>query len=189
MRLLRGITGELMMITKSKDLEQQAIEHVGALMCAAARTAPKAHGTDNLSTLMVTGKDKDAVAKEMRRIAKKHDIMFFERDAGCVDTAHAVVIFGQKTTQLNIPVCGYCGFKDCAENVKKGGACALSASDLGTAVCSAVEIASIHHIDNRIMFTAGRAALNLNLFKDAKVTMAYGVPLSVTGKSPFFDRK
>ncbi len=73
MRSLRGITGEIRMITKSKDLEQQAIEHVGALMCAAARTAPKAHGADNLSTLMVTGKEKDALAKEMMRIAKKHD--------------------------------------------------------------------------------------------------------------------
>jgi uncharacterized ferredoxin-like protein len=39
------------------------------------------------------------------------------------------------------------------------------------------------------MFTAGRAALSLGLFEDAKVTMAYGVPLSVSGKSPFFDRK
>src|SRR5271157_1256940 len=178
-----------MMIAKSKELEQKAVEEVAALMCAAARTAPKAHGTDNLSTLVVTGKDKDRLAKEMKRIGKENDIGFFQRDSGSVDSAQAVVLFGQKTTQLNIPVCGYCGFKDCAENIKKGGACALSASDLGTAVCSAVEIASLHHIDNRIMFSAGRAALSLGLFDDAKVTMAYGVPLSVSGKSPFFDRK
>jgi len=177
------------MIAKSKELEQKAVEEVAALMCAAARTAPKAHGTDNLSTLVVTGKDKDRLAKEMKRIGKENDIGFFQRDSGSVDSAQAVVLFGQKTTQLNIPVCGYCGFKDCAENIKKGGACALSASDLGTAVCSAVEIASLHHIDNRIMFSAGRAALSLGLFDDAKVTMAYGVPLSVSGKSPFFDRK
>ena len=177
------------MIMKSNDLEQKAVEDVAALMCAAARTAPKAHGTDNLSTLVLTGKDKDKLAKEMMRIGKKNGIGFFQRDSGNVDSAQAVVLFGQKTTQLNIPVCGYCGFKDCAENIKKGGACALSASDLGTAVCSAVEIASLHHIDNRIMFTAGRAALSLGLFDDAKVTMAYGVPLSVSGKSPFFDRK
>jgi uncharacterized ferredoxin-like protein len=181
--------GELSMIASSSDMERKAVEDVAAMMCAAARTAPKAHGTDNLSTLVATGKDKDRLAKEMRRIAKKNDLVFFERDAGCVDTALAVVLLGQKTTQLNIPVCGFCGFKDCAENVKKGGACALSASDLGTAVCSAVGVASIHHIDNRIMFTVGRAALNLGLFEDKKVTMAYGVPLSVTGKSPFFDRK
>ena len=177
------------MIIKEKDMELKAVENVAALMCAAARTAPKAHGADNLSTLVVTGKEKDKLAKEMRRIAKKNDLTFFDRDAGCVDIALSVVLFGQKTTQLNIPVCGYCGFKDCADNVKKGGACALSASDLGTAVCSAVGVASIHHIDNRIMFTAGRAALNLGLFEDKKVTMAYGVPLSVTGKSPFFDRR
>jgi uncharacterized ferredoxin-like protein len=31
--------------------------------------------------------------------------------------------------------------------------------------------------------------LNLGLFGDEKVTMAYGIPLSVTGKSPYFDRR
>jgi uncharacterized ferredoxin-like protein len=177
------------MIAKDKEMEQKAVETVAALMCAAARTAPKAHGTDNLSTLVLTGKDKDRLAEEMMRIGKENDIGFFQRDSGNVNKAQAVVIFGQKTAQLNIPVCGYCGFKDCADNIKQGGACALSASDLGTAVCSAVSVASAHRIDNRIMFTAGRAALNLGLFEDKKVTMAYGVPLSVSGKSPFFDRK
>jgi len=44
------------MIIKEKDMELKAVENVAALMCAAARTAPKAHGTDNLSTLVVTGK-------------------------------------------------------------------------------------------------------------------------------------
>ncbi len=177
------------MIFTEKETEQKAVEFVASLMCATARTAPKAHGTDNLSTMILTGKDKDALAKEMMRLGKKNDIGFFQRDSGNVDKAQAIVLFGQKTTQLNIPICGYCGFKDCAANKKAGAACALSASDLGTAVGSAVEIASIHHIDNRIMFTAGRAALSLNLFKDKKITMAYGVPLSVSGKSPFFDRK
>jgi uncharacterized ferredoxin-like protein len=72
--------------------------------------------------------------------------------------------------------------------VKAGAACAISASYLGTATCSAA-IAALHHIDNRIMCRIGRAVLNLDLFNDAKVTMVYGIPLSVTGKSPYFDRK
>ena len=177
------------MLFTEKEMEQKAVETVASLMCATARTAPKAHGADNLSTLVLTGEEKDALANEMMRIGKENDIGFFQRDSGNVKAAQAVVIFGQKTIQLDIPVCGFCGFKNCAENAKAGAACALSASDLGTAVGSAVEIASIHHIDNRIMFTAGRAALNLGLFKDKRVTMAYGVPLSVSGKSPFFDRK
>lgn len=162
---------------------------MAALMCAAARTAPKAKGIDNLSTLVISGKEKEALAREMRRLAKEHTIPFFERDAGNVDVAQAVVLFGQKTIQLNIPICGYCGFEDCKANVKAGGACAISVGDLGIAVASAVSVAAAHHIDNRVMFSAGRSALSLDLFQDKNITMAYGVPLSVSGKSPFFDRK
>lgn len=44
------------------------------------------------------------------------------------------------------------------------------------------------HIDNRIMFTAGKAALELGCFPGT-VKVAYGIPLSATGKNPFFDRK
>jgi uncharacterized ferredoxin-like protein len=43
-------------------------------------------------------------------------------------------------------------------------------------------------VDTRLMFSVGRAALALDLFgKDVK--QALGIPLSITGKSPFFDRK
>ena len=42
-------------------------------------------------------------------------------------------------------------------------------------------------IDNRIMFTAGKAAASLGLLGDKK--LIFGIPLSVSGKSPYFDRK
>lgn len=177
------------MMTKGDELEQKAIEAVAALMCAAARTAPKAKGIDNLSTLVVTGKDMQKLSAEMRRVAKEENIGFFERDADNVDASQAIVILGQRPVQLGIPVCGYCGFADCADNVKKGGVCAMSAGDLGIAISSAAAVAGMHHIDNRIMFSIGRAALNLKLFKNDNVTIAYGIPLSVKGKSPYFDRK
>ncbi|MGH7993136.1 MAG: DUF2148 domain-containing protein [Limisphaerales bacterium] len=38
------------------------------------------------------------------------------------------------------------------------------------------------------MFSIGRACLDLGLF-EPKVKQALGIPLSVTGKNPFFDRK
>ncbi|MCX8107770.1 MAG: ferredoxin domain-containing protein [Verrucomicrobiae bacterium] len=56
------------------------------------------------------------------------------------------------------------------------------------AACSAAAVASRHYIDNRLMYSIGRAAIQLGLFND-KVKQALGVPLSVTGKNPFFDRK
>jgi uncharacterized ferredoxin-like protein len=55
--------------------------------------------------------------------------------------------------------------------------------DTARAVGSAVSMAVDRRIDNRVFFSAGRAAVNL------KVRIAYGIPLSVGPKSPFFDRK
>ena len=43
-------------------------------------------------------------------------------------------------------------------------------------------------VDNRVMFSVGRAARSLGLL-GASVTLVLGIPLSVSGKSPFFDRK
>jgi uncharacterized ferredoxin-like protein len=177
------------MITKGNEMEHKAVEYVAALMCAAARTAPKGRGIDNLSTLVVTGSDIKKISTEMRRIGNELGDRYWERDAANVDVSMALVILGQRLVPMNIPACGFCGFEDCAANIKAGGACAISASDLGTATCSAVAVAALHHIDNRIMYRIGRAVLNLGMFGDERITMAYGIPLSVTGKSPYFDRK
>jgi uncharacterized ferredoxin-like protein len=60
--------------------------------------------------------------------------------------------------------------------------------DLGIAIGSAVSTASVLKIDNRIMLSIGLAAVNLKILgKDVKI--AYGIPLSISGKNPFFDRK
>jgi uncharacterized ferredoxin-like protein len=45
---------------------------------------------------------------------------------------------------------------------------------------------SDNRVDNRIMFTIGKAATSLGLLGDYRLIM--GIPLSVSGKSPFFDR-
>jgi uncharacterized ferredoxin-like protein len=38
------------------------------------------------------------------------------------------------------------------------------------------------------MYSIGRAAINLKLLGN-DVIIAYGIPLSISGKNPFFDRK
>jgi len=53
------------------------------------------------------------------------------------------------------------------------------------ALGSAAKTAGLLNIDNRIMYTIGAAARKLKLL-DADVVI--GFPLSVTGKSPYFDR-
>jgi uncharacterized ferredoxin-like protein len=44
-----------------------------------------------------------------------------------------------------------------------------------------------HRIDNRVMYTVGQAILEMKLLGE-DVRIAFGIPLSVSGKSPFFDR-
>jgi uncharacterized ferredoxin-like protein len=58
--------------------------------------------------------------------------------------------------------------------------------DLGIAIGSAVKTASIMNVDTRIMFSAGTAAQSLGMIR-SNVCMA--VPLSVSGKNIYFDRK
>lgn len=175
------------MIIKSEQIEERAMERVADLMCVAARTAPKGRGVDRLVTMVISGREKDCLSDEMRRIYKETGTAFFERDANCVDEAAMVVMFGQKVQPMGVAPCGYCGYANCAECAKANGLCAVSIGDLGVALGSAVSTAALHHVDNRIMFTIGRAALNIDLFDD-DVKIAYGVPLSVSGKSPFHDR-
>ena len=177
------------MITKSAEMEARALDGVVELMALAARTAPKGKGVDNLAVIAVRAKAKDQLSAEMRRILKEDGgLPHFERDAGNVDKAPVVLLLGQRVKPLGTKPCGFCGYKDCEENIKNSGLCAISIGDLGIAIGSAVSVAAAHHVDNRIMFSAGKAALNLNLFDDNQVRIAYGIPLSVSGKSPFFDR-
>ncbi|HML31734.1 ferredoxin domain-containing protein [Sporomusa sphaeroides] len=175
------------MIIQSKEMEQRALEQVAELMCAAARTAPKGRGIDNLVVMVVKGRTKDQLVEEMKKIAHVSGAQFFERDAACLEKTQLAILMGQKVKPMGVHPCGYCGYANCKENTEKAGLCAISVGDLGIALGSAVSVAALHHIDNRIMFSIGRAALNLDIFGE-DVQIAYGIPLSVSGKSPFFDR-
>ena len=151
------------MIYSSEDMQTRAVLDTAARMCAAARTAPKTRGMDE---------DKDRLAAHMRELAGRLDYAFFARDADNVDYADAVVLFGMEEQRRGLNGgCQYCHFADCADCAEKNGLCAADA-----------------RVDNRVMFSVGRAARSLGLL-GASVTLVLGIPLSVSGKSPFFDRK
>ncbi|SES81724.1 Uncharacterized protein, contains ferredoxin domain [Natronincola peptidivorans] len=175
------------MITKSLDAEMKAAKTVAELMVAAARTAPKGKGTDNLEILIVEGESKDKLASEMRVIAEKEGVAFFNRDAGNVDNSLVVVLIGTKIGPVGVPYCGFCGYENCAENKANDGICAFNTGDLGIAVGSAASVAANHRCDNRVLFSAGKTALKLGYFSE-EIKVAYAIPLSISGKSPFFDR-
>jgi uncharacterized ferredoxin-like protein len=177
------------MLIKSKQAEEAAVLELAHAICAAVRTAPKACGVDVLDTAILTGDDKNAVTNEMRRIGKVLGASadFFLRDAGNVEGCSAVVLVGAKYETRGLgKMCSLCGFADCAASAEAGAACVFPPMDLGIALGSAVAMAADHRIDNRIMYTIGKAAASLGLLGDYKMIM--GIPLATTGKSPFFDR-
>lgn len=169
------------------ELEKRAAFAVADLMVLAAKTAPKGCGLDNVVALVVDGEEKSELSGQMRTIAAETGADFFERDACNVDDSHLLVLIGVKDSPVGLANCSLCGFKDCAETKKAGGRCALNVTDLGIAVGSAVSVAANNRIDNRVMFSVGKAALKLKFFDD-DVKICYGIPLSSSSKSIFFDR-
>jgi uncharacterized ferredoxin-like protein len=159
-------------------------------MMSAARTAPKGKGVDNLSIAIIVKKDLKEISDALIKFAReKNAAEYFFRDAKNLLSADALFIIGTRHKPANVKPCGMCGFKDCAENEQNPGhPCVLNATDLGIAIGSAVSVASQLHIDNRIMYTVGQVALDLKLLGN-DVKIAYGIPMSVSSKNPFFDRK
>lgn len=164
-------------------------KQVAQLMCIAARTAPKACGIDNIITTIIEGKDKDRLIVQMKKIAGEKDKPFFNRDAENLKNAPMAVIIGTKLETIGLDYCGFCGKEQsCADLKKSKGICTFNPSDLGIAVGSAVSVANNHHVDNRVMYSIGYAAIKSGLLGKS-VKIALGIPLSVCGKNPFFDRK
>jgi len=181
---------------ESEKAEKEAILEAAKLMLAAARTAPKTAGIDDILTLIVYGEEKDAIAEKMNEIAEQRNIDGFKRDAKNVKDSEAIVLIGVRGGKSIGINCGACGYKNCKEfeEAEKGvgqdftgPTCVFKALDLGIALGSAVKMAGLLNVDNRIMYRIGTAALKLNLMPEA--TVAMGIPLSAKGKNIYFDRK
>ena len=175
------------MLIMNEMVENDGLIHAAKNLCVAARTAPKGKGKDLLVTAVATEDDKQRLQQQMRRIGERDEIPFFLRDAANLDHAPVVVLLGTRKEPLNIPACGFCGFVDCNSMTAAGGTCSFNAGDLGIAVGSAAALAADLRIDNRIMYTAGKAAIELGMLGE-DVKIAYGIPLAAKGKNPFFDR-
>lgn len=173
---------------RSIDLENAAVLDVAQLMAAAARTAPKGRGIDNIEVFAIDDAPaRDGLIRKMLDIAKAEARPTFERDANNIVSSPAILLIGVRSNPAGLN-CAYCGYATCDGLKKAKGVCAFNSIDLGIATVSAASIANLFHVDNRLMYSIGRAALDLGMFgKDVK--QALGIPLSVTGKNPFFDRK
>ncbi|NSW45481.1 MAG: ferredoxin [Bacteroidales bacterium] len=177
------------MVLAFEDIKENSIIEIAKKMMLAARTAPKARGTDNVCIFLLTGEEITKLAAHMKFIAQRDQIAFFERDAINLEQSSAIIILGTPYKSLGLKNCGWCGFNTCNEKEKHANhPCVYNVHDLGIAIGSAVSIAADNRIDNRVMFSIGKAALELNYFP-TDIKMAFGIPLSASGKNPFFDRK
>ena len=175
------------MLLLNENVEISALMNAAAHLCVAARTAPKGKGKDLLATAIVSGAEKSQLQEQMRKIGKRDKVAIFLRDADNLEHSPVVVLLGSRKEPLHLPCCGYCGFVDCDAMSAAGGTCSFNTGDLGIAVGSAAAMAADFRIDNRIMYTVGKAAVELGMLGDG-VRIAYGIPLSAKSKNPFFDR-
>lgn len=177
---------------------QEITAMVAKLMAASARTAPKAGGKDFLEIVVIANDtDLKKIAARMQEYApESSNEAFWKRDAANIANSQALLLVG-----LSKPVtagydCGGCGYPTCAEFSKNrqltdkamgysGPHCIMRMMDIGVALSSAAKTASLHNVDNRVQQRVGAAARDLG-FIQAEVAM--GIPLSITGKSIFFDR-
>jgi len=180
-------------------MTQRAVEMVAELMALSARTAPKGRGQDSIETMILCGGKLQELAGEMRKMGQERGLKFFLRDAANIEQSDACLIIGCKGESVGLD-CGGCGYSTCKEmheaqtdflekqpeKLFHGPCCAIKITDLGIALGSAAKTAGLHNVDNRIMFSAGAAALSLKIIPDAE--LAYALPLKASGKSIYFDR-
>ncbi len=184
------------MIINKEDAIQASLLMVARSMASAATTAPKSRGFDDLDI-------KIAIGEEIKRIADKIEeiwrtkyssgtFWFMGPDAEAVRKSLAIFLIGIKAKRppLNLD-CGACGFKTCEEYEKSvskeetTALCVFKVLDLGIAAASALTVAGRNFIDNRLMWSVGVAAKELNYIQG---DIVLGIPLSSTGANPFFDR-
>jgi uncharacterized ferredoxin-like protein len=177
-----------MALITEQTAHEETLINVAKLMIAVARTAPKAKGMSSLSTLIITGEDLKTLSSHTLKMGKTFELPGFIRDSGNIDRTTVAVAFGCKIEPLGLKKCGMCGFKNCDEKRQHPNIpCVFNPGDLGIAMGSALSIAADNRVDNRVMYSAGQAIMDLGwMGEDIKI--AYVVPLSISSKSIFFDR-
>jgi len=173
------------MYINERDNRKERVIHVAQQLMTAARTAPKARGVDILEIVLLTDEQIVDLAQKMELFYQEHHQEFFLRDAKNVQQSEAVLLIGTSAKNMGLN-CGYCGFKTCAEK-EEHIPCSINTIDVGIAIGSVVALAADLRIDCRVMYSAGCTALKYKFLPDCKTIFA--IPLSISSKNLFFDRK
>jgi uncharacterized ferredoxin-like protein len=171
---------------------------VAQLMAASARTAPKGGGKDFLEIVVIEAEqDLKKIAAAMKDYAPRStNEAYWLRDAANIENSQALVLIGLAKANLAGYDCGGCGFPTCKEFEQNrrlqdkemgytGPHCIMRMMDIGVALASAAKTASLMNVDNRVQQRVAAAARALGYIK-AEVAM--GIPVSVSGKSIYYDR-
>lgn len=177
-----------MAIQFENEIRHSTVQEVANLMLTAARTAPKGKGRDTLILGKISGDDLKILAEKMYEMSEWDGLKFYARDAKNILNSEVVIILATRIEPLGMNNCGNCGLATCTNKLEYQDApCAFNSIDLGIAAGVAASIAADHRVDNRIMFSAGQAVKELN-FLGEEVGSTLCIPLSVSSKSPYFDR-
>ncbi len=189
-----------MSLIGSLEAEKEAVLTAAKLIMAAITTAPKGRGVSEVTSALLLDEEKERLARSMEEQNSRTvaPVGFFKRDAQNVRKAAAVLLIGVKGTNPKKPEtpfnCGACGYPSCGAMMKApkkkgedfvGPLCAFQVMDLGIALGVAAKMAGSLNIDNRMMYSAGAAAMNLGILK---ADLIIALPLSVSEKNIFFDR-
>ncbi|KYC53986.1 MAG: hypothetical protein AMQ74_00220 [Candidatus Methanofastidiosum methylothiophilum] len=171
----------------------ESIKAAAGLIEIAAITAPKGKGVDDIRTRTIYkgSKEHSQLVEKMKLYGDKKNLKFFHRDSNNVLNSDAIVLISASAKPPLGLNCGMCGF-DCTSIPEKkkindyfAPVCAFALLDLGIALGSASKTAQILNLDNRIMYSIGATAVEMQLI-EGDVVM--GIPLSVSSKSIYFDR-
>jgi uncharacterized ferredoxin-like protein len=170
----------------------EAIVKAVEFMAISARTAPKARGDDFVAIKILSGDAVANFADEMVRYGEETGRKNYDRDGENVRNSSAILLLSLDNPAPGGMNCGACGHNRCADLKTEKGAefdgplCAWRLLDLGIALGSAAKTASMFNLDNRIMYRIGSVAKKLGLIPGE---MVVGIPVSVSGKNIYFDRK
>lgn len=123
---------------------------------------------DSIVIKVIAGEELQTLTRELRRLGEARGIKFYLRDAGNLEKSDACVLIASKAMDQVGLDCGGCGFATCLEMLEaqkqflgkelekpfRGPNCVIKMADLGIALGSAAKTASLHNVDNRVMFTA-----------------------------------
>lgn len=175
------------MLINERDTRRERLLQVANQMMTAARTAPKGKGFDIIEVAMATAETIKLISDAMFKYSDNTGLKFITRDAENILHADAIVLIGTKQQNHSLN-CGYCGFETCAaKNEFSEVPCAINTVDVGIAIGSACAVAADQRVDSRVMFSVGRVAQELDLLPGC--SSIYGIPISCSSKSPFFDRQ